>query len=428
MKQLASLLSSLPRFTLTGPPNPTLTALTADSRRVRPGSLFVAYRGVQVDGHRFLPDALARGAVAVVVEGETPIAVPETVTLLRVPDGREALAHLAAAWYDHPSRRMTLAGITGTDGKTTTTNLCYHILRRAGRKVGMVSTVNAVIGDEVLETGLHTTTPNALDVQRYLAQMADAGTEICLLEVTSHGLAHHRVTGCDFDYALVTNITHEHLDLHGSREAYRRAKARLFQMARRAAILNADDESFPFLQSHIDPALPRLTYGIEQPAGLRATGITSQPDATRFRVALGGRSRAVQTPLAGAFNVSNVLAALALTVEMLGVDAEVALDALRDFPGVPGRMERVDAGQPFTAIVDFAHTPNALRRALETVRALTGGRVIAIFGCAGRRDVEKRAMMGRVAAELADITILTAEDPRTEDLEAIIAATARAMR
>ncbi len=428
MKRFSLLITNLPEYIICTAGDPEITAIVADSRRVQPGALFVAYKGVAVDGHRFVPDAVARGAAAIVIENDADIPAPKTVPCLRVPDGREALAHLSAAWYNHPSRRMTLIGVTGTDGKTSTINLIYHILKYTRRRAGMISTVNAVIGDRMLETGLHTTTPDAPDIQRYLAEMAAAGTEICLLETTSHGLAQHRVTGCAFNWAVVTNITHEHLDLHGSLEAYRQAKARLFQMAHTGAVLNRDDQAYDFLREKVATDVRVISYGVAQNADVRATDISLRPDAITFRAELQGRQVTVKTPLVGAFNISNVLAALAVTVEGVGVPVDDALRALKTFGGVPGRMERIDAGQPFTAIVDFAHTPNALRRALETVRALTEGRVIAVFGSAGLRDVEKRCLMGEVAAQLADITIITAEDPRTENLSAIIAATAAAMQ
>lgn len=425
---LNSLIAGVSVLARRGDANPRITGFTADSRRVQPGWIFVAYAGVTVDGHRFIADALARGAAVIIAEKDPPAPVPLSVPLIFVPDGRAALAHISAAWYHHPSKKMTVIGVTGTDGKTSTSNLIFHLLRRCGKRVGMISTVNAVIGDTVLETGLHTTTPDAPDIQRYLAEMARAGTEICVLETTSHGLAHHRVTAVDFDWAVVTNITHEHLDLHGSLAAYRRAKAKLFGMARVGAVLNADDDSFNYLPDAVSAGTKILSYGQSSGAAVRAEDISLRPDATVFDIHMpGGRTMTVKTPLVGAFNVSNVLAAWAVTVSGIGCEAWDAADALRTFGGVPGRMERIDAGQPFTAIVDFAHTPNALRRALETARALTGGRVIAVFGSAGLRDVEKRRLMGEVAAELADITVITAEDPRTEDVSEIIAATARAM-
>ena len=266
-----------------GDPQIDVTQITADSRQVIPGACFVAYQGLGVDGHRFIPDAIARGAAAVV--GEQPLAdLP--VASVRVADGRAALAWLSAAWYGHPSRSMALVGITGTDGKTTTANLLFNILKAASRRVGLISTVHAVIGEQIYDTGLHTTTPDAPDVQRYLAQMRDADTEIAVLETTSHGLAQHRVTGCAFDVAVVTNITHEHLDFHGTYEAYREAKALLFRSLTQApgasaksfewfaagtglphlpktAVLNRDDSSYEYLARI--PAERVITYGAEEP-------------------------------------------------------------------------------------------------------------------------------------------------------------------
>lgn len=426
-QKLSTLLANFPHPIDFPTANPDISGITADSRRVEPGFLFVAYRGVQTDGHRFIPDALARGAAAIIAEIDSFAEMPPTTPCIRVPDGREALAYVAAAWHNHPSRQMTVIGVTGTDGKTSTTNLIFHILRHAGKKTGMISTVNAVIGDTVLETGLHTTTPDAPEIQRYLAEMAAAGTEICVLETTSHGLAQHRVTAVDFDWAVVTNITHEHLDLHGSLAAYRRAKAKLFGMATTGVVLNADDSSIEYLPDRVQPGTKIVRYGVSAGADIRATEIVTRPDATIFRTELRGEPVQVKTPLVGAFNVSNVLAALAVTVVGIEIDPRQALAALEKFEGVPGRMERVDAGQDFTAIVDFAHTPNALRQALETVRSLTDGQVIAVFGSAGLRDVAKRQLMAEVAAELADITILTAEDPRTESLAEILETMAAAM-
>ena len=236
--RLAELLVNLPDVAaVVGDPQVDVTQITADSRQVIPGACFVAYQGLGVDGHRFIPDAIARGAAAIV--GEHALAdLP--VTYVRVADGRAALAWLSAAWYGNPSRSMALVGITGTDGKTTTANLLFNILKAASRRVGLISTVHAVIGDQIYNTGLHTTTPDAPDVQRYLAQMRDAGTEIAVLETTSHGLAQHRVTGCAFDVAVVTNITHEHLDFHGSYEAYREAKALLFRSLSQAPGASAE--------------------------------------------------------------------------------------------------------------------------------------------------------------------------------------------
>jgi UDP-N-acetylmuramoyl-L-alanyl-D-glutamate--2,6-diaminopimelate ligase len=408
---------------------------------VRPGDLFVALPGISVDGHTFIPQAIRQGAVAVAGTQEL-VGLP--VPYLWVPESRAALAYLSAALHGFPARRLTVIGITGTDGKTTTANLLYHILRAAGLRTGMISTVNALIGDQALDTGFHVTTPEAPDVQRYLAQMVAAGLTHVILEATSHGLASHRVTACDFDLALVTNITHEHLDFHGSLVAYRQAKMRLFHMLAatppketrppRGAVLNRDDSSYEYL-APIVQTIPQVSYGLHLAADLRPDALEQSPAGMYFtaRLALPGREPLafpLQTPLVGLYNLSNCLAAVAAAVGVLKLPPEAARLGLAAFPGVPGRMERLDLGQDFTAVVDFAHTPNALRNALEAARRLVEppGRVIALFGSAGLRDRQKRSLMAQAAAELADLTVLTAEDPRTESLEVILDEMATAMR
>ncbi len=411
--------------------------IAADSRRVRPGDLFVAIPGVSVDGHDFIAQAVAEGAIAVVGERapQELSALPwGAFTYVRVPDAREALGLLCAAWHDFPARKMALIGVTGSEGKTTVVHLVYAILHAAGLNAGMVSTVSARIGEEEMDTGLHTTTPDAPDLQSYLAQMVASGATHAVLEVTSHGLAQHRVAGCDFDVAVITNITHEHLDYHGTFEAYRAAKARLFEGLSRSfrkpgvaktAVLNHDDDSFPYLRPI--PADRHIAYGLNVEADVTARDMRVAPGATRFVVHTPQGAIPVETTLLGDYNISNILAAASVAVA-LGLPLDAVARGVATVKGVPGRMERVDAGQDFLAIVDFAHTPNSLQKALETARSLTGpgGRVIVVFGCAGLRDREKRPMMGRIAAELADLVIITTEDPRTEDLDALIAASAEA--
>lgn len=443
--KLSRLLAALPAFqTPSFDGDPDITLITVDSRQVIPGALFVAYAGVNVDGHRFIAQALERGAAAIVGERD-PSEVNQAFAMrqapyLRVRNGREAFAWLNAAWYDYPARQLIMIGVTGTDGKTTTANLIYSILKAAGLKAGLISTVNAVIGERVLDTGLHTTTPDANDVQRYLREMVDAGLTHCVLEATSHGLAQHRVTACEFDIAVITNITHEHLDVHGSLEAYRAAKGMLFQSLAgaadkglpKAAILNLDDSSYPYLRDWIEasadgrpPAI--YTYARCCPADCTAIDIDYRADAIHFKAICGERYIDLATPLVGAYNISNCLAALAATVTALGVDPASARSGIAALKGIPGRMERVHAGQDYTAIVDFAHTPNALDSAIAAARDLTEGRVIVVFGCAGLRDREKRVLMGEVAGRAADKIIVTAEDPRTENLDEIMAATAAAI-
>lgn len=412
-------------FTAASLPDLQVSAVTADSRQVQPGSLFVAATGGATDGHTYIPAAIAKGAAAIV--GEQPLD-GLVVPYIRVDHARQALAQLSAAFYGYPARQLTMLGVTGTDGKTTTSNILYQILLAAGFKTGLISTVNAVIGDEVLDTGFHVTTPDAPEVQRYLAKMVAAGLTHVILETTSHGWAQYRVDACEFDLGVVTNITHEHLDYHGSYENYRAAKARLFtsltetlpkrQGNPRLAVLNRDDQSYPYLAEVTK--VPIASYGLAPEASVRAENVSYAPSGIRY-TAVGADFRVeVHSPLVGAFNVSNSLAALTAAIVGLGIDPQVAAQGLASLPGVPGRMERIDLGQNFTAIVDFAHTPNALKVALEAVRPMTSGKLIAVFGSAGLRDKEKRRMMAEVAAELADVSILTAEDPRTEALDQIL--------
>lgn len=412
-----------------------IQGITDDSRQVAAGFLFVAVTGVDVDGHRFISQALSAGASAIV--GERPahaLALPSGVAYLRVPDARQALGYLHAAWYNFPARQLTLAGVTGTDGKTTTTNLLYAMLRAADLNAGMISTVNARIGDESQATGLHTTTPPAGEVQHYLAQMVAAGSTHAVLETTSHGLVQQRLAGCDFDVAVITNITHEHLDYHGSWEAYCEAKAMLFRGLTTAistptlpkiSVLNYDDRAaYDYLRK---VALGRqVSYSaVFAEADVVAQKIDFGARGTTFTIRSPWGTLDVTSPLVGGFNVSNILAASAAALA-LGIAPEAVAAGAAAVSGVPGRMQRIDAGQDFTAIVDFAHTPNALRRALEALRLLAapGGRVIVVFGSAGLRDRQKRRMMGDVAAEMADLTVITAEDPRTESLDEIMAETA----
>jgi len=442
--QLTQLMAALPTILSRTSGDVEIRSVSADSRRVRPGDLFVAIPGVNVDGHRFIAEAVRKGAVAVVGERlpqELADLPWESFTYVRVANAREAWGWLCAAWHDFPSRKMTLVGVTGTDGKTTTVNLVYNILRVAGLHTGMVSTVSARIGEEESDTGLHTTTPDASDVQAYLARMAGTGTTHAVLEVTSHGLAQYRVTGCDFDVAVVTNITHEHLDAHGSLEAYQQVKARLFEgltrsfrkpEAPKVAVLNRDDDSFRYLSPI--PADRTVTYSISRSADVTAHGVQFSPDRTRFilRLRSGQALRIpagevpIETPLVGAFNVSNILAAASVGVA-LGVELNIIQEGVAAVHSIPGRMERIEEGQGFLAIVDFAHTPNALQQALQAANRMTrkiageGGRVIVVFGCAGLRDRQKRTMMGQVAGRLADLVVITAEDPRTESLDEIIA-------
>lgn len=434
-KSLQHIFAELPLpFCMLDIPDISITGISIDSRAVKPGHLFVAMKGSSVDGHDYIPKAIENGAIAVVGEQEiSGLPVP----YIRLEDSRSALTWIAAAFYNWPGRKLTIIGVTGTDGKTTTTNLIYKILLAAGIKAGMVSTVNAVIGNEVLDTGFHVTTPDAHDVQRYLAKMVEAGLTHVVLETTSHGWAQYRVDACEFDIGVVTNITHEHMDEHGSYENYRAAKARLFSSLEitsekpqgnpRLAVINRDDlQSFDFLNNFI--TVRKLNYGLNADADVRAVDINYSPSGIHFTAKSRDFSVPVTSKLVGTYNASNCLAALTTTVYGLRLKPEIAAQGIASLEGIPGRMERIDMGQDFTAIVDFAHTPNALKVTLEAAREILSmgegkgarGQIIAVFGSAGLRDRAKRRMMAETSAELADLTILTAEDPRTESLEGIL--------
>lgn len=419
--------------------NPPIANVVIDSRKVQPGDLFIAMPGGSADGHKFIPKAIENGASAIVGQQESS-GLP--VPYLRVENARQAVTYLASAFYDFPGRKLTVIGITGTDGKTTTSNLLYKILIAAGIRAGMISTVNAVIGDEELDTGFHVTTPDAPDVQQYLAKMVAAGLTHVVLETTSHGLAQFRADAALYDIGIITNITHEHINDHGSLDAYRAAKARLFQLlaetppkngkSYRLAVLNRDDWSYGYLSdiihvvnNELTPTnsqrkIAQLVYGIGGQADIRAENARFLPSGLTFDAVGENFSIPIHSPLVGDFNISNILAALTASILGLGIDPQDAARGIANLTGIPGRMERIDYGQPFTAIVDFAHTPNALKNAIETARRMTDKRVIVAFGSAGLRDKLKRRMMAEISAELADITILTAEDPRTESLDGIL--------
>jgi UDP-N-acetylmuramoyl-L-alanyl-D-glutamate--2,6-diaminopimelate ligase len=415
--------------------------IAEDSRRVEPGSLFVAVRGSVHDGHKFIPDALARGAVAVAGTRSTrPEGLPERIPYVLVPDDRKAVALLSAAFFGYPSRKLQVIGVTGTDGKTTTSTLIHAILKAAGCRAGLISTIQAEIGGQSYDTGFHVTTPEAFDVQRYLHDMVEAGTEVAVLETTSHALDQGRTLCVDYDVAVVTNVTHEHLDWHGNWENYMAAKARLFEAlcnshrkpgTPKVAVLNADDKSYSWLKKI--PADMQWVYGLDR---------NKQPDVTVDSITYraGGTSFVAQTPIAdipielrlpGKHNVYNALSAIAATLA-LGMPKEAVHDGLGSVERIRGRMEWVEEARPlgFDVVVDFAHTPNALEKTLELARDIVvprQGRVIAVFGSAGLRDREKRSLMGDVAGRLADLTVITAEDPRTERVEDISAEIARSM-
>lgn len=414
---------------------PAITGVTHDSRRVEPGFLFVAVPGFKTDGHAYIDDAVSRGA-AVVLAQEDRIAGLDAggACVVTTADTRAALAPVAAAFWGRPGRHLAVIGVTGTDGKTTTTHLIAHVLESAGIPTGYLSSVAFLTSDEPDLNATHMTTVEAPEVQAALAAMVANRKRAAVLEASSHGLALHRLDACDFDVGVFTNLTRDHLDFHETVEAYRDAKARLFEMvasappkplARKAAVLNVRDPASDFM-AHRCPGIPAYRYGLHPEAAFHARDVEAGPDSTTFElVTPAGRARC-RLRLLGLHNVENALAAAAVAVSQ-GLDARTIADALSSFTSVPGRLEPIDEGQPFRVFVDIASTPEAFRKVLEVLRPTTQGRIIVVFGAAGERDRSRRSGMGAVAATLADFAVLTNEDPRSEDPEAIIDEIARSM-
>lgn len=428
--EVGQLLAAIPALAVAGSQTGVVTDVTCSSADVTPGASFVAVRGRRADGHAYIADALSRGAALIMGEDPAPANLPAGCTYVQVADSRRELGTLAAAFYGHPSHGMDVIGVTGTDGKTTTTNLIDALLTAAGKRTGLMSTVDFKIGEQRWPNNSRFTTLEAPEVQQVLAHMAADAVECAVVETTSSGLELQRVQGIEYDVAVITNITSEHLEVHGTLENYRRAKAMLFERInpeqRKDApfsipcgcVLNADDSSYAYLTGFC--RAPVLSYGIDNAADVQAEELQLNSDGTSFRVRLPDQTAfSVRTPLVARFNVYNCLAAI--TVGYLhGITPAVMATALQRFPGVSGRMERVVAGQPFTVIVDYAHTADSLKKVLEVLRPVTRGRLIAVFGSAGDRDRVKRPEMGAVAAQLADFFVITDEDPREEDPSAIL--------
>ncbi len=440
---LRDLLAQLPDAQLSGPADLAITAIAYDSRRVQPGSLFVAIKGFHTDGHLYIPQALERGAAAVVVDARCwPLAdvrISPTATIISLPDSRTALAPLAAAYYGYPARRLGVVGVTGTKGKTTTTALVSQALESGGYQTGLINSVDFKVRARQWPNTTRQSTPEALEIQSLLSDMVAAGCDYAVIEATSHALAErwNRVGCCGFDVAVLTNLTHEHLDYHGTWEQYRRDKTRLFALLgeqlpaadvlpvpatrrQKYAIANADDPHASFFLAAAPATAHRLTYAIDAPADVRAHSIQAAPDGTCLHVATPWGETAMSLRLPGLFNVLNALAALSVALTQ-GVPLEQAAAALGRVAGVRGRMERIAQGQPFDVIVDYAHNPDSFTQVMNMLRPLVKGRMVAVFGSAGERDREKRPLQGAIAAYYCDLLILTDEDPRAEDREQIIA-------
>ena len=395
-----------------------IAGISYDSRQVRPGDLFVAIEGFRTDGHLYLEEAGEKGAVAVVVERgrDIPSGLAEEAEVVRTSDTRKALALLSDRFRGHPSGRLRLVGVTGTNGKTTTTHLVEAAMDRVGITSGLVGTVVYRIAGK--ELPVERTTPESADLQELLASMADAGCEVASMEVSSHALALERVTGCEFTVGVFTNLSQDHLDFHADMEDYFQAKTRLFLppeqggLGAESAGINVDD---PYGRRLVDMVPGRvLTYGREKGVDLQGELLQAGLKRSRVAVTYEGRRMEGETTLTGSFNLYNIIAAMSASL-LLEVDAEEALAGILSYPGVPGRFEAVDEGQDFAVLVDYAHTPDSLRRVLEAARGTAPGRVLALFGCGGDRDKGKRPMMGEIGVSLSDLAFITSDNPRSED-------------
>jgi UDP-N-acetylmuramoyl-L-alanyl-D-glutamate--2,6-diaminopimelate ligase len=418
--QLKQLVTQLSPLRVEGPLDREVTGIAYDSRRVMPGMVFVAIPGLRTDGHEYISTAVDRGATAIICERNG--LVSPRATKIKVVDAREALAWSAAAYYQHPGKKLKVIGVTGTNGKTTVAFMVKQILETAGVNCGLIGTVRYEIGERMFPA--QRTTPEALEIQQMLAQMLRADCQACVMEVSSHALEQKRVAGLEFDVGIFTNLTQDHLDYHGSMENYFETKKKLFAALENgskpaAAVINIDDAHGARLaeQTHIEV---QMTYGLSQSARLRAREIRLGRQATEMIVETPQERLLCRLPLIGRHNIYNALAAVGAGL-VLKVGGQAIQSALNTMRPVPGRLESLSFGQPFGVFVDYAHTDDALRNVLATLREITRGRLLLAFGCGGNRDAGKRPKMGRAAAELADFTLITSDNPRRESPHAIAA-------
>lgn len=420
IKRLSELALLIPEAKLLGD-DVDISGIEHDSRKVTAKNLFVCMEGAHVDGHNFIGQATNNGAVAVLSTRQnfTP---PENISAIIVPDMLNALAVIVPYFYDYPARAMRVIGVTGTNGKTTTTYLLREIFSAASFNVGLIGTIQILIGEAAYP--VQNTTPNVIDLQHILADMRQRNIQVVIMEVSSHALAEHRVAGVEFDTAIFTNLTQDHLDFHGTMKNYLRAKTRLFDMVSRrghkqnkTAVINADDAASGEVLKHC--SCDKILYGLDSATNLRGAELDMRADGMKFKIRGGFGVMNLGLHVTGLFNVYNVLAAVGAALAE-NIRPDVIRQALENFKSVPGRFERIFSSAPFEVIVDYAHTPDGVKNVLETARQIVRGKVITVFGCGGDRDHSKRPIMGKLAAELSDIVIATSDNPRTEDPEKIL--------
>ena len=410
--KLGELLERVPPVEMGADPDAAVSSLSYDSRRVRPGCVFFAIQGEKTDGHRYIKEAFQQGAVAVVSERQAPEGLEGR--WVQVQKIRRSLGQAARRFFDDPDRKLRLIGVTGTNGKTTTAYLLNSILQAAGDRTGLFGTIEYRVGDRVIPA--LNTTPESLDLVEYFSELVARGSQDAVMEVSSHALAQERVWGLQFDAAIFTNLTRDHLDYHGDFEGYFAAKRKLFEgegsPAPELAVINVDD---PWGRRLLDlPNSRRTTYGLESPADVRARHHAQTASGLSAKVATPQGEIEIASPLLGRVNLMNILAALATAVG-LGIPAETIQQGVSSLAAVPGRFQKIDEGQPFLVIVDYAHTDDALKNVLQAARNLTKNRLIVVFGCGGERDRTKRPIMGEIAGRLSDLAVLTSDNPRGED-------------
>lgn len=420
--KLRQLIALIPDLTVDGTDDPDITSLVIDSRSVTPGALFFALKGAKSDGHAYLEAAAGQGAAALLIGEDYHGTCPDGPVIIRSVNPRYTLAMLAAEFYGNPSDALQMIGVTGTNGKTTVTYMLQSLFQSLGESCGVIGTVGAHFAGRHLPTGA--TTPEAPELQHFLRQMVDAGMTAAALEISSHALEWRRVDGMRFDVAIFTNLTQDHLDFHGSMDRYLAAKSRLFRMPgktdkKAVAVLNSDDPASEYFRPMIPEYRTIRTYGLDNPADITASDIELTPGANRFILHCQDGAFPTSVPIPGRHNILNALASVSALIA-LGYDAAAVAGAMKNLPAVPGRMETVDRGQPFQVFVDYAHTPDALVNLLDAVRPITPGRIITVFGCGGDRDRTKRPMMGDAVSNRSDLTIVTSDNPRTEEPTAII--------
>lgn len=416
MKRVEDIVKVISPIRVEGPQTAEVCHITADSRTVQEGSLFICLVGATVDGHSFVEKAVQDGAVAVVVS--KPVTVPDHVAVIYVEDTRQALQAAVPFFYDYPASKMRMIGVTGTNGKTTTTHIIAHLLRSQGYTVGVIGTVHILIDDQSYP--IHNTTPDVADLQQILQQMVDAGVTHCIMEVSSHALALGRTAGVEYDTAVFTNLTQDHLDFHKTFDNYLAAKAKLFKQVSasyqvkegKGAVINMDDA---YGQSIVDVTTsPMITYSTEGKGSMNASDLTVTAKSSQFTLNYDGKSYPISTKIAGMFNVYNTLAAVGATLYE-GLSMEEIVKGLATFTAVPGRFELIEEGQDFAVVVDYAHTPDGLENILQTAKKIVENRILVVFGCGGDRDATKRPIMGRIAAQFGDRVFVTSDNPRTED-------------